>query len=95
MGLADELPKTAVGKVFKPELRRRALERVYAEALAAAGVTGEVRAVDDPVLGVVAEVRPDSGEAARGAVASALDAFPRPWRIVEEAASPAAETARD
>ncbi len=81
--LAGELPKTAVGKVFKPELRRRALERVYAEALEAAGVKAEVRAVEDPTLGVVAQVRAQEGEAAREAVAAALDVFPRPWRLVE------------
>jgi hypothetical protein len=27
--ILDELPKTAVGKVFKPDLRRRAITRVY------------------------------------------------------------------
>ena len=35
-----ELPKTAVGKVFKPDLRRRAIARVFDAALAAAGSGG-------------------------------------------------------
>ena len=79
--IADELPKTAVGKVFKPELRRRAMERVYGEALAAAGVVGSVSVVEDETLGAVAEVRAEAGETARPAIAAALDAFPRPWRM--------------
>ncbi len=33
----DELPKTAVGKVFKPDLRKSAIMRVYNAALAKAG----------------------------------------------------------
>ena len=33
----DELPKTAVGKVFKPGLRKRAITRVYNAALKEAG----------------------------------------------------------
>jgi len=32
--LMDELPKTAVGKVFKPELRQEAITRVLTEAIA-------------------------------------------------------------
>ena len=35
-----ELPKTAVGKVFKPDLRRMAITRVYDAALKAAGTAG-------------------------------------------------------
>lgn len=33
-----ELPKTAVGKIFKPDLRRRAIVRVYDGALERAGL---------------------------------------------------------
>ena len=35
MEILPELPKTAVGKVFKPDLRRRAIARVYDAALGA------------------------------------------------------------
>ena len=38
-----ELPKTAVGKVFKPDLRRRAITRVFDAALADGGVGGAGR----------------------------------------------------
>jgi acyl-CoA synthetase (AMP-forming)/AMP-acid ligase II len=72
-----ELPKTAVGKVFKPELRRLALERVYRAALAEAGIAAEVRGVEDKRSGLTAEVASDADDAAVGQV---LGAFPRPWR---------------
>ncbi len=36
------LPLTAIGKVYKPQLRRLATERVLAERLATAGLTGQV-----------------------------------------------------
>ncbi|NNL17591.1 MAG: acyl-CoA synthetase, partial [Boseongicola sp.] len=51
----DELPKTAVGKVFKPELRRRAITRVFNEALSAEGLKAEVASVlEDKKRGLLA-----------------------------------------
>ena len=50
------LPKTAVGKVFKPDLRARALRRVYAGALERDGIEATVTVAEDPRLGMVAEV---------------------------------------
>jgi fatty-acyl-CoA synthase len=62
-----ELPTTAVGKVFKPELRRRAAERVVTEALIAAGHASDLRSVaNDPNLGLCVTV---SSAAAREALA--------------------------
>ena len=53
----DELPKTAVGKVFKPDLRKRAILRVYNAALQEAGIAAEVTGViDDSKRGLVAQV---------------------------------------
>lgn len=50
-----ELPKTAVGKVFKPDLRRRAISRVYDAALAGAGLPVRVsEVVEDKKRGLVA-----------------------------------------
>ena len=72
-----ELPKTAVGKVFKPALRRMAMERVYAAALRGAGIEARVGAVEDGKLGLIAEVASDADDAA---LEAALGAFPRPWR---------------
>jgi acyl-CoA synthetase (AMP-forming)/AMP-acid ligase II len=72
-----ELPKTAVGKVFKPDLRRRALERVYGAALADAGIAATVAGVEDVRLGLVAEVETATDDAS---VAAVLGGFARPWR---------------
>jgi acyl-CoA synthetase (AMP-forming)/AMP-acid ligase II len=74
-----ELPKTAIGKVYKPTLRARALERVYKEALTADGIEAEVEAVDDPKRGMVAQVTA-AADIADSEIASTLDNFPRPWR---------------
>ena len=43
--ILDELPKTAVGKVFKPDLRRKAITRVYDAALEDAGHPARVSEV--------------------------------------------------
>ena len=74
-----ELPKTAVGKVFKPDLRRRAIIRVYDEALAQAGVPARVQEVaEDKKRGLVARlVRLAPVEDA--AVQAVLGSFVGPW----------------
>ncbi len=74
-----ELPKTAVGKVFKPELRRRAITRVYDAALAAAGLPVTVTAVvEDKKRGLVARLG-RNGAVDEDAVAKILGEFTRPW----------------
>jgi hypothetical protein len=58
--ILPELPKTAVGKVFKPDLRARAITRVYDAALAEAGIAAHVRDVaEDKKLGLVAHLGSD------------------------------------
>jgi acyl-coenzyme A synthetase/AMP-(fatty) acid ligase len=50
-----ELPKTAVGKVLKNDLRKRAIKRIYSEALMAAGIAADVSEVyEDKKRGLVA-----------------------------------------
>lgn len=76
----DELPKTAVGKVFKPALRKRATARVLDEVLAGAGfpvTVGEV--VEDRKLGLVA-VLDRRGEVDEVALGHLLGQFTCPWR---------------
>ncbi len=76
----DELPKTAVGKVFKPDLRKRAITRIYNAALAEANLAAEVVAViEDKKLGLVAEVR-KTGVVPDAEVETLLGNFTRPWR---------------
>ena len=78
-----ELPKTAVGKIFKPDLRRLAIKRIYDQALAEAGLPAEVAEVmEDRKLGLVAKIRP-MGEVTSEAVDRALGPFTRPWAWVE------------
>ncbi|RMH45093.1 MAG: acyl-CoA synthetase [Alphaproteobacteria bacterium] len=77
--IMDELPKTAVGKVFKPALRRMAIARVYNAALADAGLDAEVvEVVEDKRRGLVARVRAGAG-VDRDAVTKVLGAYTRPW----------------
>ncbi|WP_434220945.1 acyl-CoA synthetase [Paralimibaculum aggregatum] len=74
--IVDELPKTAVGKVFKPALRKRAIHRVYAGALADAGVDASVEVVEDKTRGLVVRA---GGPGGREAVARVLGELPLPW----------------
>ena len=80
--ILDELPKTAVGKVFKPDLRKRAITRVFNEALAELGSDAKVVDVaEDKTRGLVAHV--EAGTTTdRAAVEKALGAFARPheWK---------------
>lgn len=78
--IVPELPKTAIGKVYKPELRKRATARVYGKALADAGIEAEIEVIDDKTHGLIACIRPGAG-VDRAAIAAVLDAFPRPWQL--------------
>ena len=73
------LPKTAVGKILKPELRKRAIARVLDAAMTEAGVAARVAAVvEDRTRGLVAQVQSrDGGERAR--VTQCLSVFVIPW----------------
>ena len=74
-----ELPKTAVGKVFKPDLRKMAILRVYNEALQSAMLEAEVVEVyDDKKLGLTARVK-KTGEVDDMAIESLFGKFTRPW----------------
>ena len=75
--LIDILPKTAVGKVFKPDLRKLAIRRVYNAAFEAAGSSARVETViEDKARGLVALVSRGS-EAAD--VQAVLGSYERPW----------------
>ena len=63
MVIMDELPKTAVGKIFKPDLRRMAITRVFDSALEKAGVAARVdRVIDDKKRGLVAVISMNGAE---------------------------------
>jgi acyl-CoA synthetase (AMP-forming)/AMP-acid ligase II len=82
--LMDELPKTAVGKVFKPALRKMAITRVYNAALEEAGVNARVVEVSESKkLGLVAKLE-RTGEVSDEAVADVLGEFTRPWAWADQ-----------
>ena len=77
--ILPELPKTAVGKIFKPDLRKLAITRVYNAAMANADVAAEVvEVVEDKKRGLVARVA-RTGTVTEEDVVKALGAFTGPW----------------
>ena len=81
--ILDELPKTAVGKVFKPDLRRRAITRIYDGALTEAGLAARVAEVrEDKKLGLVARLE-RTGDVDDEAVRKTLGAFTNPYEWAE------------
>ncbi|MGB3316437.1 MAG: AMP-binding protein, partial [Albidovulum sp.] len=79
----DELPKTAVGKIFKPDLRKRAIARVYDAALAEAGFAVKVKdVVEDKKRGLVARLE-KAGTVDEEALAHKLGEYTRPWEWSE------------
>jgi fatty-acyl-CoA synthase len=80
--ILPELPKTAVGKVYKPDLRRRAITRVFDAALGRAGLAARVsEVVEDRKVGLVAVIaKRDGAEDETEAVAATLGQFLTPWR---------------
>jgi len=79
MEIIAELPKTAVGKIFKPDLRKMAITRVYDASLAEAGIPARVAEVyEDKSRGLVAALIRD-GDCDDAAVAACLGVMARPW----------------
>jgi fatty-acyl-CoA synthase/long-chain acyl-CoA synthetase len=88
MTILPELPKTAVGKIFKPDLRKLAITRIYNGALEQAGCAARVvSVVDDKQRGLVAQVEANGAEADE--VSRVLGDFTRPWDWAEEEATAA------
>ena len=81
--ILPELPKTAVGKVFKPDLRKMAITRIYNAALVDAGLAAEVEEViESKKRGLVARLK-RTGDVAEDAVGTCLGSFTRPWEWAE------------
>lgn len=78
--IVDELPKTAVGKILKNDLRKLAIARVYTNALQQAGLDAYVPlAVEDKKRGLVAQVVCKDTAITDEAITAALGDFARPW----------------
>lgn len=52
----DEIPLTAVGKIFKPELRRMATETVLLERLAELGIQARIECIHDTEKGLTTKI---------------------------------------
>ena len=75
--ILDELPKTAVGKIFKPDLRKLAITRIFNAALAE--TNAEVtRVTEDKRRGLVAKIS-DTGSTSDEDIAAALSSYTVPW----------------
>ncbi len=75
----SELPKTAVGKIFKPDLRKRAIARVFDAALTDAGLAVHVIAVvEDKKRGLVAQLA-STGSFDEARLKHVLGEFTVPW----------------
>jgi len=74
-----ELPKTAVGKIFKPELRQSAICRVYTDALTKAGISADITCEKDDKKGVVAVVS-TGDDVPEADLAKVLDTFAISWK---------------
>lgn len=80
--ILDELPKTAVGKVFKPDLRKRAIRRVFDEALDSNAVNARVVRVDEiKGKGLVAYIDKGDTLVTDQKISEVLGGFPVNWAI--------------
>jgi len=78
--IMGELPKTQVGKIFKPELRKMAITRVYDAALAKADIDANVETVlEDKKRGLVAIVKYNDPAISDDAVNEILGSFTPQW----------------
>lgn len=76
--IMETLPKTAVGKVFKPDLRKQAITRVYNAAMETADCPARVREVyESRKRGLVVRLERNGADTAE--VAGILGKFTRPW----------------
>ena len=78
--IMDELPKTAVGKIFKPDLRRSAITRVYNATLSEACIGASViGVVEDKKRGLVAQLEKTEKSVSDDTVQGVLGGFITQW----------------
>ncbi|NIB38141.1 acyl-CoA synthetase [Pseudomaricurvus alkylphenolicus] len=85
--ILDQIPLTAVGKIFKPELRLDAISRAYREAAQAAAGDCEfsVQTTDDKTNGISVTLELTRGgtlENIEELIADPLNEFTYPWKLV-------------
>jgi acyl-CoA synthetase (AMP-forming)/AMP-acid ligase II len=91
--IMQKLPKTAVGKIFKPALRKMAIARVYRAALAQAGIEAQVDVAEHQIRGLVARITP-AGDADEAKIGAVLGRFTPPWEMAGKVAQQGGPPAR-
>ncbi|MBL4807091.1 MAG: acyl-CoA synthetase [Rhodobacteraceae bacterium] len=82
--IVDELPKTAVGKILKNELRRSAIKRVFSAALEKAGLEASVsEVIEHKKRGLIAEITA-ADDVTDEAITEVLGMFSRPWERAQK-----------
>ncbi len=81
--ILNPLPKTAVGKIFKPDLRKLAIQRVLTAALKEAGIPATVNVLEDASRGLVAVVGLADPAAHRQTAEQMLGLYALQWDIPE------------
>ncbi|GAB4262334.1 MAG: acyl-CoA synthetase [Pararhodobacter sp.] len=77
--ILPELPKTAVGKVFKPDLRRMAITRVFDETFREKGLKAHVsEVIEDKKRGLVARIAREGSDQDK-AIEDLLNSFTVKW----------------
>ncbi|MDE0307825.1 MAG: acyl-CoA synthetase [Albidovulum sp.] len=80
--ILPELPKTAVGKVFKPDLRKKAIARVLAETLKSEKIDAVVASVEEVKnRGLVARVSLKGDKKEKSRAADILGEFSFEWEF--------------
>ncbi|QDY69816.1 acyl-CoA synthetase [Qingshengfaniella alkalisoli] len=83
--ILDELPKTAVGKIFKPDLRKLAIKRVFTKVMESGGFPVEVvEVVDDKKRGLTMKLR-RHGSLDEDKFTSTMGQFASQWDWAEDA----------
>ncbi len=84
MEIMSELPKTAVGKIFKPALRKSAITRIYNAALKDAELdVTVVSVVESKKRGLVAQLTRGDDRISDKTVTKVLGGFINPWEWAE------------
>ena len=87
--ICDVLPVTAVGKIFKPNLRKRAIEDAFNKALTSScsDISFNIDVIDDKKLGIKVNLSIKDGKNKDGIatrVNDALQNFTQTWELLSE-----------
>ena len=80
--IIDEMPLTAVGKIFKPDLRKKAISRVFENALSSANIKANVISVfEHPKEGLIANIISDEN---KENISKVLSAYTVGYELMKE-----------